>query len=181
MEEAEALEDTCPEEALLGRLVEAVRGLNALQSLRDGRREVAVERGCPAGEEGGRGARDGGGGKGDEEAGGGSPDEEECICKVLRLLRGVSVSHSVRATSWREALRECALVLTACPPGGSDQRPVPAGESGSFWPIKSEVASQVVKVWTFFQADNIKTASPKFSSASRRRYRTLQKYWSGSS
>lgn len=148
MEEAESLDDTCPEEDLLGRLVEAVRGLNALQSLRDRRREVAAERGCPAGEEGGRGARDGGGGKGDEEeeAGGGSPDEEECICKVLRLLRGLSVCHSVRATSWREALRECALVLTASSPVGSDQQPVPTGDSGSFWPIKSEVASQDVKV-----------------------------------
>lgn len=150
MEEAESPEDTCPEEALLGRLVEAVRGLSALQSLRDRRREVAAERGCPAGEEGGRGARGGGGGKGDEEeeAAGGSPDEEECICKVLRLLRGVSVSHSVRAASWREALRECALVLTASPPGGSDQRPVPTGESGSFWSIRSDAAPQVVEVFS---------------------------------
>lgn len=144
MEEEEFPKDARQEEALLGRLVEAVRGLKALRSLRDRRREVAAEGGCPAGEEGGRGAGDGGGGKG---------DDEERICKVLHLLRGVSISHSVRASSWREALRECVRVLAAPPPGGSGQQPVLTGESADS--LKSDdVASRVVKVSshiTFFR------------------------------
>ncbi|TNM93796.1 hypothetical protein fugu_001972 [Takifugu bimaculatus] len=93
MEEEEFPKDARQEEALLGRLVEAVRGLKALRSLRDRRQEVAAEGGCPAGEEGGGGAGDGG----------------------------------ARATSWREALRECVCVLATPPPGGSGQQPVLTG------------------------------------------------------
>lgn len=124
MEEEEIPKDTRQEEALLGRLVEAVRGLGALRSLGDRRGEVAAERGCPAGEEGGRGA--GGGG------GGGTGEEEERVCRLLRFLRAVGRSHSVRAASWMEALRECARVLAAPPPGGSDQPPALTGDSGAF-------------------------------------------------
>lgn len=135
MEEEDHPRDARQEEALLGRLVEAVRGLKDLQSLRDRRREAAAEGGCPAGEEGGRGAGDGGGGKGE--------DKDE-VCKLLRLLREVSVSHSVRAASWREALRECVCVLARPPPEGSDQQPVLTGDSGES--LKRDAASQVVKV-----------------------------------
>ena len=130
MEEAEFL-NTYWEEGLLRRLVEAVRELKALRSLRDRRLEMKVE--------GGRGAQDGGGGEGneEEEAGGspdeeeeagGSPDEEECMRKVLHVLREVSTSHSDRVTAWSEALRECACVLTKPPAEGSGAPPAPAGD-----------------------------------------------------
>lgn len=124
MEEEEFPQDARQEEALLGRLVEAARGLRALPSLGDRRQEVAAE--------GGRGL------------GGGTGDEGQRICELLHLLRGVSVSHSVRATSWRETLRECVCVLATPPPGGSDRQPLPTGDSGSFWATKGDVASQVV-------------------------------------
>ncbi|XP_029696768.1 death domain-containing protein 1 isoform X1 [Takifugu rubripes] len=149
MEEEEFPKDARQEEALLGRLVEAVRGLKALRSLRDRRQEVAAEGGCPAGEEGGGGAGDGGGGffgdanvpdghplKGSikysdsDSDSGGKGDEEERIRKLLHSLRGVGISHSARATSWREALRECVCVLATPPPGGSGQQPVLTGDSG---------------------------------------------------
>lgn len=131
---------------LLGMLVEAVRELKALRSLRDRRLEVRVERGCQRGEQGGRGAQDGGGGEGgeeeEEEAGGGSPGEEECIWKALHVLREVSISHSDRVSSWREALRESACILATSPPEGSNHPPAPTGESGPFWSMKSKLSSQ---------------------------------------
>lgn len=142
VEDAESL-STHGEDSLLRMLVEAVQELKALQSLRDRRLEVAVERRCQREEEeGGRGAQDGGGGKGgeeeEEEAGGGSPDEEECIRKVMHVLREVSMSHSDRVTSWREVLRECACILAKSPPEGSNQPPAPTGHSGRFLSIKSK-------------------------------------------
>lgn len=133
MEDAESLH-THREDGLLGMLVEAVGELKALRSVGDSRLEVAVERG--------RGAQDGGRGKGgEEEAGGGSPDEEECIWKVLRVLREVSISHSDWVTSWRGALRDCACILDKPPPEGSSQPPAPTGDSAPFWSIKEEIIS----------------------------------------
>lgn len=132
MEEAESL-NALREDGLLRTLVEAVRKLKALRSFRDHHLEVAVGRECQRGEEGGRGAQDGGGGKGGEEveeAEGRSPDEEECIWKVMHVLREVSVSHSDRVTSWGKALRECSCILAKSPPEGSNQPPAPTGDSG---------------------------------------------------
>lgn len=169
MEEAEPL-DTHREVGLLRMLVEAARELKALRSFRGLR--LAVERG--------RGAEDGGGGKGgevEEEAEGGSPDEEECIWKVLHMLREVSISHSDSVTSWREALRECACILEKSPPECSNQPPAPAGDSGRFWSIKDKLSSKAVIVESYLmllQVENIKTASATFFSASRRICRTFR-------
>lgn len=126
MEEAESL-NTREEDGLLSLLVEAVRELKALRGLGDRRLNAVVE--------GGRGAQDGGGGKGGEEedAGGGRPDEEECIRKVLHVLREVSISYSHRVGPWREALRECVCTLATPPPGGSHQPPAPTAGPGWFW------------------------------------------------
>lgn len=133
MEEEEERSHTHGEDGLLGTLVETVGQLKALRSLG----EAAVERGG----QGGQGGQDGGGGKGGEEeeqAGGGGPDEEECIRKAMHVLREVSVSHRDGVSSWREALRECACILATPPPGGSNQPPAPAGESGPVWSGKHE-------------------------------------------
>lgn len=166
MEAAESL-NTHREDGLLRMLVEAVRELTALRSLRDRRLDVAVERGRQRGEEGGQGAQDGGEGKGgeEEEAGGGCPDEEECVGKVMHVLREVSISHSDRVTSWREALRECVCILAKSPPEGSNQPPAPTGDSGPLRSIKSRLTPQAVIVEfhvMLFQVENIKTASAMF-------------------
>lgn len=140
MEEEEDRSHTHGEDGLLGTLVETVGQLKALRSLG----EAVVERGRQRGGQGGQGGQDGGGGKGggeeeeEEQAGGGGPDDEECIRKAMHVLREVSVSHWDGVSSWREALRECACILATPPPGGSNQPPAPAGESGPVWSGRHE-------------------------------------------
>lgn len=140
MEEAESLDDSRREVRLLGVLDESIRVVEGVRRLREHRYGVTGKRrGKTA--EAGRG--DGGGtqegskegvsadGEEEDERGAGADEEEECVRNVLRALRELSISHSDRVTSWRRALRECARILTECPPGGSKQQP--PSTTGIFW------------------------------------------------
>lgn len=139
MEEAESLDDSRREVRLLGVLDESIRVLEGVRRLREHRYGATWKRRGKTAEAGrgdGGGTQDGskevGSADGEEEERGvGADEEEECVRNVLRALRELSISHSDRVTSWRQALRECARILTECPPGGSKLQP--PSTTGIFW------------------------------------------------
>ena len=133
MDEAEPLHGRGMEEALHSSSTEATQGGEAHRSARVHREETV-----------GRRRRTGGGGGEETQTGGeermlgpaeyeredegrrGSEDElqleGECRQKVLGVLKELRVFHSERVAAWREALRECACMLSKSPPGGGDQQ-----------------------------------------------------------
>lgn len=139
MKKAESLDDSRREVRLLGVLDESIRALEGVRRLREHRhgatgkrrgKTAEADRGDGGGTQ--EGSKEGVSANGEEEErGAGADEEEECVRNVLHALRELSISHSDRVTSWRQALRECARILTDCPPGDSKQQP--PSTTGMFW------------------------------------------------
>ncbi|XP_062240528.1 death domain-containing protein 1 [Platichthys flesus] len=138
MDEAQSLHDGGMEEALHSSSIETTRAGEADRSSRVRPEETVGRRRCTGGG-GGEETQTGGEermlGPAEYEGRRGRDDElqleEEWKQKVLGVLRELRVFHSERVAAWREALRECACMISRSPPGGGDQQDASTAGAGS--------------------------------------------------
>ncbi|XP_053272669.1 death domain-containing protein 1 [Pleuronectes platessa] len=138
MDEAQSLHGGGEEDALHSSSTETTQGGEADRSARVHQEETVGRRRCTGGG-GGEEAQTGGEermlGPAEYEGRSGRDDElqleEECKQKVLGVLRELRVFHSERVAAWREALTECACMLSRSPLGGGDLQDASTSGAGS--------------------------------------------------
>ncbi|KAF7659897.1 hypothetical protein LDENG_00291350 [Lucifuga dentata] len=147
MDTAESPHSRWREDSLLGTLIEAIQGLEAVRHSRDLYNETIGGKRCIGGEPGREGGekieigriRPAGNEKENEGMARGrwSTEEEqkekECKKKALGMLRELSVFH---LTAWRKALRASACMFDDSPAGGNVQQH--PSRKGSHGPLESD-------------------------------------------